>query len=375
LKLGEALNRIVAADPRYSWEESEGRIIVRALDSRSPLQLRLAPVVLDRATLAGTVDTLMRALDPDRVLGGIVRGGLRAQLSLGPEGTPRLNEGPEVAISLSLNRPTLLEALTAIVNQRGDLSWVVRQDEKADVEGVGLTLSLPSASATALPDRMVRTARERASSPSGPARVTVPLTLGIRSALTAYGKRAKVRIGLELVPASQDEPRPTGGGMLDLTGVEPPEALTRIVRADSRYMWVDAAGVIDVQPALHLREPGPLDRPIDGLNAQGQPVDTILDRIVALLGGQGRSGVGDSWGSMPGSPERLKAEAARGRPITLQVGPTTVRELLNTLCRTQGTLSWTVTPILRKDGLMLVSLQVDSWEDWGISRSFTLSKW
>jgi hypothetical protein len=367
LKLGEALDRIVTAYPHYGWEESEGRIIVRALDSRSPLQLRLSSIVLDRAPLTSTVEALMRALDSDRPAGGILRSGVQSTV-IRADGTAQTDGGREPAITISLDRPTLLEALNAIASNHPSVSWIVRQDGTGDADGVGLTLSVPHAGVTALSDRMVRSAR------SGASKMSVPLTLGIRSALAAYAKRARVLIGLEMVPASQNE-RPPGAGLLDLTGVPPTEGVTRIVRMDSRYAWVEAAGLFDVRPAVHVRDRSPLDRPIDGLNASNETIDGIVDRIMGMLGSKGDSGRGEGWGSMPGSPDRLKAEAARRRPLTLQVGPTTVRELLNSLCRAEGTLSWTLTPILRNDGLVLVSLQVDSWDDWGTSRSFTLSKW
>jgi hypothetical protein len=262
----------------------------------------------------------------------------------------------------------LLQALEAIVSSRPDLSWAVRQDAGGGVGAVGVTLSTPGAFVVGMPTRSIRDARDRKSS------VVVPLDFGIRGALALFAQRTKARVGFESIAAKDPLERTPGAGSLDVTSLPQTESVSRIVASDSRYTWTDAGGVYNVRPAPHIAARSPLDRPVEGFTASDESIETVLERIITLLGGQA-TGRSEGWGSTPGSPERLAAEAEQQRHVSFQLGPTTVREILNTLCRTQGTLSWTVTVIVNPNSQRLVSVSVNSWNGWGPGRSFTTTAW
>ncbi len=88
----------------------------------------------------------------------------------------------------------------------------------------------------------------------------------------------------------------------------------------------------------------PFDAIVASLVVENETVETILDRIALLFGGR-VSDKGSGAGVRPGSPEEQLIRKALARPLSFSLERTTIREILDTLCRTQGTLSWYVEPV------------------------------
>jgi len=371
LTVGAALDRIAGLDPRYGWEEAGGRIIVRAasLHGAGVLGLQIDGLPLRGATLGDALLTLMRAIDPNRPEGGLLNFGLRA--SVGPVGAvqgtvakPRLN--------LSLGRTTVFEALNALAQTAG-VSWALRYElPDANPESVAITLlgnRNSGGGLAALSSRMLRAG----SDPASRSRIRVFAAPSVTSAYDIYAQRAKVQIGVELPP----EPigtRRAGGPGLDLTDVPAADAIDRITRLDSRLTWTVADGIFSVRPRPDLVPTSPLDTMVESFVAQDETVEAILGRIAMLFGGR-VTGNGSGGGGRLEFPDEQQARKSLARALSFRLERTTIRAVLDTLCRTQGSLSWRVIPMEQPTTGILLSLQVGSWDSWSVSRSIQLVKW
>jgi hypothetical protein len=368
LSIRAALDRITAIDPRYEWEETDGRIIVRGatLQGSGVLSRRIAGLTLTRATLQDSVQALARAIDPSRTDVRVLTMGVGMSV-VRDDGAQRSAVGPP-SISVSLGETTVFDALNAVARAAG-LSWVIRYDGPADLEGTSIALSIPSSGVVAMSSRAVRVSQD----PAARARIRVWPVPTIMSAYGIYAGRAKVLVGVELPTEPANRPPNSGGQSLDLTYVTPAEAIDQITRLDPRLSWSDAGGIFTIRPRADLMAKSPLDDVVERFDAQSENVDAILARIAQLFGGRG-SGSGGGSGTLPGSGERAIEDAKRARPMSFTLGPTTLRQILDTLCRTQGTLSWTVHPMEQQSGIQL-TVQLTSWDGWSISRSVQLPRW
>lgn len=353
-----ALDRLVQSDPRYEWHEAEGRIMVRgaSLQGKGVLDLRVQRIELKNASLKDAVSALVRAADPGRKDVPV----LSARLIAGVDPAPAEAE----TVSLATGDGTLLDALTAL-GRNPRISWAIQYAGSSDLQGMSLALSVAGAGVVAVAPRI-----HLVDNKPRPVRVYAVPTI-----LTAYGlysQQAKVQIGVEL-PAEPSDRGPGGrGSMIDLTGMSAVDAVDRITQLDRRLAWSEAGGVFAVRPRPDLVAETPLDAVVESFVAKEETVDALLLRIASLLGG---SVTGRSSGSSarPGFEANMEREAL-ARPLSFALGRTTIRRVLDTLCTTQGTLSWSVQPIAVSSGV-LVNVQVGSWDGWSISRSLQLSRW
>lgn len=73
LSIRDALDKIVSLDPRYEWEETNGRILFRAVALRHSdalLPRRLPPFSVNGASASMALETLARLVAPSRATGG-----------------------------------------------------------------------------------------------------------------------------------------------------------------------------------------------------------------------------------------------------------------------------------------------------------------
>jgi hypothetical protein len=274
------------------------------------------------------------------------------------------NSNRPLAVTFSAQNATLGDVLDGLVRPHRRLSWIVKYvTPVVRPDAVSVSLATPEASVAVLPDAL----RHDAGSLRVPVYPTLAMTLGI------YAAHAHVLTGLEAVPAPPG-PGPSTGQVLDLTGVPPVQAIARIVTLDSRYTWADAGGVFNVRPATEVSRNSRLDAVVPSFDLDGERIDALLDRLAAFFGDTGKSR-GEGWSSRPGTVERQRQDAARQRPLTVRASGQTVREVLNSICRAEGTLSWTVIPTVNPNGTILVNLAVHSWGGWDTSRSFPVRTW
>jgi len=114
LTVREALDRLVAADPRYRWMESNGLIVMRPSeawnDPHNVLHRTIDALELKDDTFYGALAAIQSAIGPVRI---------------GSDGfVPRTPES-ERRVSLRLGVTSVFDALNAVVRAHGALQWSV----------------------------------------------------------------------------------------------------------------------------------------------------------------------------------------------------------------------------------------------------------
>jgi hypothetical protein len=116
VSLRTAFDRLIELDPRYSWTEVDGVIVMRPLlawnDRNHFLHRTIPSFNLDDQRMGGALDAIQTALGPWRFI-------RNDQLA------PRTPEG-ERRFSVALNATSIIEALNAVVREHGALWWDVR---------------------------------------------------------------------------------------------------------------------------------------------------------------------------------------------------------------------------------------------------------
>jgi hypothetical protein len=368
--VGEALDTIVREDPRYEWEEVEGRILVRAAAARTVgvLDARVPRFAVEDATYADALGALVRAILPDEPQPRTTRAGATLEAEPAVEREPAAEAR---RVTLNLQNVTVLEILEALARAHGALSWRVSYDAFGmGPEHASIALSTVGTSVAVLSRRWERettAARDR---------LLVPVFESLNLMLSAYAGRRQVQFGLESLP---DPPgRLTGGGaQLDLTDLSPTVAIARIVELDSRFDWAEAGGIFNVRPRpAYAPRRSLLDRTFDTLTFEEVTAEGALDRLAELLG-EGKSGRGYGEGGRYGVVDRREQRrliaAGRAKTISLTLRDVTLRDVLNALCRAHGTLSWDVRPLPNPPGIHIYTMRLSSYDGWSVSRSINLS--
>lgn len=118
LTVGEALDALVAADPRYSWREQDGVILVRPVEAWAD-SAHFLDTPLNGLHLRGTVSAVTRAIYAQfgvRTIFG--EGGVFGE-------PPGPDFGLEKRIAFDIPAGTLLEALNRVVCAHGGVGWMV----------------------------------------------------------------------------------------------------------------------------------------------------------------------------------------------------------------------------------------------------------
>jgi hypothetical protein len=190
--------------------------------------------------------------------------------------------------------------------------------------------------------------------------------------------------GFEAVPGARDRPV-EGHPPLDLTGVEPAEAIARIAALDARYEAVLEDGVNVVRPRKAVVDGTPLDLRVDEFRARGETAEQILRRVVQLLDGDPKQVSASLIPARPpasGKPdptlqqrEHDRQERARGRRLSFTLHDTTIRQILNTLSRMDAAVFWRVfmQPDIRRG--LIMTLVVEGWPGWAVYGKFDAPPW
>jgi len=113
MTLGEALDIIVALDPRYAWSETQRTIVVRPLhawnDPEHLLEQNVGPSSLD-----------------DEVSVDVAFGEVRRFMGKGPGGGSPLGPFDDKRIKLTLPSASLIDVLNAIVSAHGEIYWSIQ---------------------------------------------------------------------------------------------------------------------------------------------------------------------------------------------------------------------------------------------------------
>lgn len=368
MRLGDALDAIVREDPRYEWTESNGRILVRLAAGReaSALDARVGRFTVNHASYSDALARLTAAIDPSRPAPAL--GHLTAGFSLGDMSRTPPPPKAEPRISLTLDGAPVVEILDAIARAHGALSWHVSYGRgPVDLDHASITLTSGPASATA------ESTYAKSDAALARTRLVVPVIHSLDSTLTLYTRRARILAGIEFLPGDADRPSAGAAALLDLTGVAPAEAVARIVALDSRFEWEEAGGIFYVHPRLeHAVQPSLLDRNLETITFTNQTAEGVLGALAKVLGAK-HAGRASSAGSLvdvdPAEQARLIAEG-RAKTISLTVTDNTLREVLNTVCRAHGTLSWKFRTAMSQQGQVSYSIDFESYDGWSVSTTF-----
>lgn len=385
----EALDSIVREDPRYEWSESDGRILVRAVDARgsSALDVRVPRFAVADVSFTDALAALVHAIDRSRPAPTVIQFGVTLNISGAevaplvitgqaraepPAAAPRKGDGQRL-ITLALRGATVLEILDAIARADGQLSWSVHYDaggarfENATISLKGRTSSARAVSANA--EREALRMRD-------PHRLLIPFISPLDRMLMLYVQRARIQVGIELL-SDNDRPSFIDVPALDLTDVPPVAALSRMVAFDSRFDWVDSGAIFNIRPKQgHAEEPSILDQPIDTFSVADVTAEGTLDAIGRLFGsatpggGYGEGGLID----VDEKEQRRRIDEGRAKTMSLTLANTSIREILNPICRAHGTLSWSLRPHVGPKGQRTYTIQLDSYEGWGVSKTFRISQ-
>ena len=367
MRLGDALDAIVRVAPHFRWSEIDERIVVRGGPiANGLLDKKVSHLSLESAAPAAALGALITAIDPTRRGEGMTPASApvpAAALAALPDSAKARN------VSVKLDDVTVLSALNAIA-RAGNLFWIVEYDGPvADLSSASVSFHAGDLSVTAHSPVWIR-------SNTAPEQIRIGVLGNIEGMLTAYARAAHVRVGLELVPPPDFlGPPPGPAAPLDLTHVPPFEAIKRIVAYDSRYEVSQSKDAFHVTPTMAV--PGRLmfmDKAVSGFTASHEAIGAVLGRIIWLLGYQPAGTASVSAGpsmpmNAPGAAQRT--QDIRTMPVTFTVGDrSTVRDVLDALCRAQGTLSWRLRPP-SSTGTM-VELRLTSTEGWTIAQSFAI---
>jgi hypothetical protein len=142
--------------------------------------------------------------------------------------------------------------------------------------------------------------------------------------------------GTERWPADEPCPIPPVSaegitGRLTLTGLTAREALDRLMEVDSRYEWREIDGVIVVRPRMAWSDPNHfLHRTVSSFTVHDQHLGSTLEAVIDTFGPF-------RW---PGGGRFISSTRQADRVISLNLGTTSILEILNAAVRTHGAMGW-----------------------------------
>ena len=191
--------------------------------------------------------------------------------------------------------------------------------------------------------------QERAAAP----RLLIPIA-DVQSMLGLYGARGRVQIGFEKLPGSAEPGLPREVPPLDLTGVPAADGIRRILATDPRYTATSVKGILNIRPKASAERPSEfLDRIVTRFTLRGQPATVLMDRLPPIFGLD--------------PPEQPRP--AKGKLLTLDLQGVSLRDVLNEICRAEGTLSWTFHAQPGPEGVTSLSVELKSFDGWSAGTS------
>jgi hypothetical protein len=146
-------------------------------------------------------------------------------------------------------------------------------------------------------------------------------------ALTAH---LGVPAGVEMLPGPCDSVSPSAfTEQIPLIGLRLESALALIEKADGRYHWVDADGVIVMRPHKAWSDDKHfLNVALEHFELRDANIGGALDALLAPLKGEGNTGA--------------LIMAADENRITVSLGPASLGEALDAVVRSHGNLRWEI---------------------------------
>ena len=364
LTVGDALDAIASAQPRFQWTESGGTIRAGfGGQPESPLERRLTRFEVTRVSAHAAFEALAGLLFSDRETTPVIAVAEQPP-SPGRERAPAADR----TITLALDNPPVRDVLRAIAREHGALSWSVRYDsDPAGLEHAIVTLISPR-------QTFVLRGPAVTGSRVGAANDLVRLSQSgdLSAMLAAYMRTSRLSLGAELLPQPVAQRFLRSIPAINVAGLTPARAIARIVAHDSRYTVEERDGRFLVRPVSAALPRSALDARLPDFIRNGEPLDVA---IADLLQRMGADTVRPSTVHTADGISRDVGEAARLKPVTVALSqPTTAREALEAICRSLGDASWFFRyQPAQSPGRAGFSLQIESPDGWSLSRGFSLT--
>ena len=364
LTVGDALDAIASAQPRFQWTETGGTIRAGFLaDAQSPLDRRIARFEVRQASPHAAFETLAGLLFSDRETTPVI-----AATEQPPSPPRERAPAQDRTITLALDNPSVRDVFRATARAHGALSWSVRYDsEPAVLERAIVTLVSPR-------QTLVLRGPAVTGSRVGAANDLVRLSQNgdLSAMLAAYMRTSRVNIGAELLPQPVAQRFLRSIPAINVANLTPAQAMARIVAHDSRYTVEERDGRFLVRPVSAALPRSALDARLPDFVRKGEPLDVAVADLLQRLGADT---VRPSTVHTADGVSRDVGEAARLKPVTVALSqPTTVREALDAICRSLGDASWFFRyQAMVSPGRAGFSLQIESPDGWSLSRGFSIA--
>ena len=143
-------------------------------------------------------------------------------------------------------------------------------------------------------------------------------------------------VGIERWPEPCPVPPLSPEGILEwlpLTGLTAGAALDRLMELDSRYEWRESDGVIVVRPRIAWTDTNHfLHRTVSSFTVHNKHLGSTLEAVIDALGPF-------PW---PAGERFVSTTRLADRVISVNLGTTSIIEILNAVVRTHGAMSWIV---------------------------------
>ena len=348
LTVRAALDRVVAADPRYAWRYVDGVVVMRPRvawsDAGHPLQRLVPPVQLDRVSGGQAIDAVKDAT--------------------GHPGSP-VKSFPETRpITVRFGGGRLIDLLDAIVRAHGEMAWSLDGRVSSSPDGKQWTfrpnLLLHSALGTGMaiedallePDVPVPSSVVvRGDASPEPERVSVRdrLDMPLPPAVTQLHAKGVTHLasllgvpsGFEEVDAFEEfvsEPfhmpergissEPPQELTVEVSGLTLRQALDAYVAADRRYEWREMDGVVVMRPAASWqRADHRLEAAAGAVRVREARLSELFDALRAAVVSERQPP------ALPFGEERR---------VSLDFPGGSVLQLANAVVRAFGRLSWSL---------------------------------
>jgi hypothetical protein len=324
--LREVLDALMAAQPGYSWEESDGVILIRPIErasDRDMLSTRIGRFQLRDADVTDAMSALA-------TLFGVVR-------TEGPGDTRRFSV--DVA-----DDSTIRDVLNAIVRAHRTMAWAFEHKDQTDlgvkiratlwlcIGASGTSVRIPENAGIGLvPPPPVDVAAAGADSSSilerivGPDREGRPVSISALNiiAVKALAEASRTPMGMETAGVTTGNPPMIRETMV--TGMRLADALALLAAIDSRYEWREMDGVVVFRPVQAWRDAlNPLFLPVPDVQLRRVTLSTVMGVIASALKG----------------PEHASNTIVDTRRMSIDIPAGSVLDLLNAAAKSHGQLTW-----------------------------------
>ncbi len=215
--------------------------------------------------------------------------------------------------------------------------------------------------------------------PIGQMQLTFPLDgPAVQRAILTLGQKTRACMGLEGTPqriptAPLEASKSRLVQRLDLSDLTLGEGLRLMFEHSRDYEWEERDGVVLVRPVPDPLHPSILDKAIPGFSAQEATVTQLLEGVHQLFDRDFQlKGMGGSIAGPPNTSNFTKERSAQIRSgmekkVSINLGRTTVRGVLNAIVKSYGNMLWYVTYFGDDSEYGNCRISFRSYDNWSVT--------